>query len=492
MVVTAAGLGTFYWLSILTLILLVSSFILGQTRFSTPLTFLVISTVSACAFLVASPDASMCSINRQKNELPQHEVNVTGRISGFPKFYTNHSNTRGTWEFPLHCEGIKTSTGWKKIRGEIDVRITGASPVQIVKYGQQVIVGGKLNKRIFPGGNPVELKHYSTDAIQVLSDASGISPIAWGRTWRDAASVRLAAGMENKVEQKAVLKALVLGYRESMPSDLIKQFRRTGTVHIFAISGLHVGIVGLLLVIALKTIGIPRDLFGLWLLPLLTIYVISTGMKSSALRALLMVGIFVLAPLFRRKPDIPSSVAIAAILLLLFQPLEIQSAGFIFSFMVVTFIVMVYANVPQKLKQGGWVRSYSTGLIITSVAANMASIPLSALYFGVFSPIALLGNLIVVPLTFCIVLTGWLSILTPFASSIFNHAAVVFINLLLSSVTWLDSLPGSSWQVNPPSLSSIILWYGSLIYLFTHATVQRQRRRAIWAAGCAVLLALLS
>lgn len=291
--------------------------------------------------------------------------------------------------------------------------------------------------------------------------------------------------------QEAVLKALVLGYRKEMPGEIMNVFRRTGTLHIFAISGLHVGIVGFLLVLVLKTLGVPRDKFGVLLIPLLAFYVISTGMKSSAIRALLMASVFMLAPLFRRKPDIPSSVSIAATLLLIFQPLEILSVGFIYSFTVVAFLVMVFSAVPKGWIRGPWIKVYPVSLVVTSIAAGLASVPLTALYFGMFSPVALIGNLIVVPLTFCIVLCGWLSILLPILSEIFNLAAAVFIDLLLGGVQWIDRIPGSSFTVEPPPLLAVLLWYANLIALFTYCSKSKQRQWAVSGALFAVLLAVL-
>jgi len=104
--------------------------------------------------------------------------------------------------------------------------------------------------------------------------------------------------------------------------------------------------------------------------------------------------------------------------------------------------------------------------------------------------LALVGNLLVVPLTFCIVLCGWFSMLVPFFSVVFNYSALFFINVLLASVRWLDRLPASSWQVNSPPLTAVLLWYGSLIFLFTGAVRLRRRRYCVLVAGCAVILCL--
>jgi competence protein ComEC len=158
---------------------------------------------------------------------------------------------------------------------------------------------------------------------------------------------------------------------------------------------------------------------------------------------------------------------------------------------VVAFIVMVYSVVPEHWLKGGWIRNYGVSLAITSFAASLASMPMTAYYFGRFSPIALIGNLAVVPLTFLIVLSGWLSNLIPPASAVFNHAAVAFINAMLWGVQALDRLPGSSLEVDPPPAVAMGLWYVSLIYLLVHATCRRQRIFAATGAGVAVLFAVL-
>jgi competence protein ComEC len=220
-------------------------------------------------------------------------------------------------------------------------------------------------------------------------------------------------------------------------------------------------------------------------------------MKSSALRALTMAAVYFLAPLFRRKPDIPNAIAFAAILLLFFQPLEILSAGFIFSFTVVSFIVMAFSAVPKRFvaNSGGWIgtiRTYVASLGITSAAAFVASIPLTALFFGSFSSVSLVGNLVVVPLTFCIVLSGWLSLLIPIASGTFNHAATAFINGLLATVGFLSALPGASWNVPPPPLLAVLAWYVGWIHLFTHARTAQQRIGSLGLVVFALVWATLT
>ena len=446
--------------------------------------------VSALWYVVADFDPAVDLLN-ERLSAASSRAEVIGRVCGAPRYYPFRSGSVGMWVFPLRLEGIKGGEQWNRQRGEIDVRVMGASELEpSAADGQRVWLQGELQERNYQGGLPVGLKVSSPEDCTVLSEA-GFTWMHGCQVWRDAAADRLEKGIADKPEQLAVLRSLILGYRNEIPDEIYSSFRRTGSLHIFAISGLHVGIIGLLLMVVLKTLGVPRDWFGVWLLPLLFLYVAATGMKSSALRAMVMAGVFLLAPLFRRKPDIPTSVAFAAVGILLWNPQEISAAGFVFSFVVVAFIVMVYSVVPESLLKGGWLRNYGMSLCITSLAAGLASIPLTAYLFERFSPVSLVGNLVVVPLTFCIVLSGWLSILIPFASDIFNHAAVAFINLMLWSVRTLDGLPGSSFEIAAPPLGAVLLWYGSLVYLLVHASRLKERLFGFAGAGGALIWAVL-
>jgi len=490
MVLASLELIPFNLLFFSALFMLLCSVLLIRSRSSTVLVFSCVALVAACRFMLGAQIHATTDINQLP--LPIENIRLIGCVSGPPEFHAYRSGDKGVWIVPLKCEGLNISSQWTRRRGVVQVRVFGAPPDLNLSHGARIQLSGTLQKNTFPGGEPIDLMVSGPDDLRILTESSGFSLSGWGEQLRESAAKRLSIGLEDHPDQLAVLKALLLGYRKAVPSEITTSFSRTGTMHIFAISGLHVGIVGLLLTVVLKAIGISRDKWGLLLIPLLLMYVISTGMKSSALRAVTMAAVYFLAPLFRRRPDVPTSIAFAAMLLLLIQPASIQSAGFIFSFIVVSFIVMFFATVPERiLVQGrGWGRavwSYGMSLGVTTLAAFTASVPLAALYFGMFSPVSLIGNLIVVPLTFCIVLSGWLSILVPFASEIFNYAALTFINGLLGTVNFFADLPGAYRPVAIPPLLGMVFWYAGWIYFFTHARSFRQKRVAL----ALVLLAVI-
>jgi len=495
MVLGASGLFSATTLLVATTTGLALTLVLFRTKTAQPALFLCIALLSAARFTISPAACSEQEINRIKPQLPVYAAQIIGRIAAPPSHHAYRSGSHGTWVFPLECEGIKKDGIWTRRRECIQIRIPDAAPGLDFKSGQRLRFSGDLRTRDYPGTEAIMLDVSPLGGWELLEDASHYSLSAFGQYLRRKGAQTLTNGIESHPDQLAVYKALLLGYRKAVPRDIYNWFTQTGTVHIFAISGLHVGMVGLFIAILLKSLGVPRNKWGLWLLPLLLLYVCSTGMKSSALRAWTMAAVYFLAPLLRRKPDVPTAVAFAAILLLWLKPADILSAGFIFSFTVVTFLVMVFSIIPRHWIIGtkGWLgraRSYAVSLGITSAAAFIASLPLAALFFGNFSPVSLFGNLLVVPLTFCIVLSGWLSMLLPFASEIFNHAALVFINGLLEAVGLIARLPGAHGAVSQPSLLALAFWYIGWIALFTHARTPPQRRRALGWVALAVIWTL--
>jgi competence protein ComEC len=132
----------------------------------------------------------------------------------------------------------------------------------------------------------------------------------------------------------------------------------------------------------------------------------------------------------------------------------------------------------------------ATGLALTSLAAWLFSVPITAWFFNTLSPAALVGNLAVIPLAFMIMLTGCLSLLvgSAFASValLFNQANAVWTELLIWIVEALDKLPGSCLAVRAPPLTTALLWYTGLVLWFCGAT---RRHRIAWLPlGLALLL----
>jgi competence protein ComEC len=353
---------------------------------------------------------------------------------------------------------------------------------------------------------------------ECLQRGSPHSPGATCLAGRRAAARILALGIEDSPRTVGLLRALLLGYRSDLTPGDRDLFAVTGTLHIFAISGLHVGIVCLLLMRLLSALGVPRTLWAAWIAPALAVYTFATGAKPSAVRACIMAVLFVSAPLLGRRPDSLSAVAAAALLILGVYPKQLQQAGFVLSFVVVTGLILLVPvavrclelavaeagvrfgrgtrsvmplfwepdpardrSAPNRL---AWLQGavrYLASLVALSCSAWLVSAPLTAYYFGRFTPIAIVGNVLVVPLAFLIVLGGCLSLLLGsvlgVCAAIFNHANLALATVLVQALRLMSRVPGGAIDVPRPSPWAVGLWY-ALLAVFGAALAKMVDKRA--------------
>lgn len=427
------------------------------------------------------------------------DVVVTGRVVDDPVQLSDQI------QFRFKPDAVYRSGTWFSDHSVLTVYLRADN--LDVAYGERWKIEGRRLLYAQPGSRSVGRLTASGDSAHRL-EAAGFSLKGLCYRFRHRAARLLEAGLENDPAAAGLLQAMLLGYRRHMPDDLHQMFARTGTLHIFAISGLHVGVMAALLIALLKVSGVDRPRWGLWLIPALFVYVAATGMKPSAMRAFTMAAIYFAAPLAARKPDAPSSIALAALLLLAINPLQIDEPGFLLSFTVVSGIVMVHGFVARHvngLRRIGWtgpLRQLSGPhpaagalraaglLLITSLAAWLFSLPLTARFFNTVSPAALLCNPMMIPLTFFIVLTGCLTLLAgAFGFSLallFAQANRVFIGLLIGLIRHAGEWAGAWFFVRSPSVAGMLLWYGGLLLVFTGGV--RLRRAGLAVVTASVLL----
>ncbi|MBC8206480.1 MAG: ComEC/Rec2 family competence protein [Kiritimatiellales bacterium] len=406
---------------------------------------------------------------------------MVGTVAGDPE----GDEENGALQFLFKLEAVHFAEGWRPADSVIRVRMK--SPANRAAYGDRWRLQGRYRSyETTYSGTEGTLYTAGSDSVRVQRAPFSLKGLCY--KLRRRAAPALQAGVQAFPEHTRLLQALLLGYRNGLPADFYQTFSRTGTLHIFAISGLHVGVMAAILIAGLKMVGVSKPHWGLFLIPLLFFYVLSTGMKPSAFRAFTMAAVYFAAPLVRRRPDSVSAISLSAIILLLMNPLQLGDPGFLLSFTVVSGIVMVHLYVARRLSgfnRPGWAVPLAqisgprpvmaagravAMLALTSVAAWLFSAPLTAAFFHTVSPAALLGNLAIIPLTFMIVLTGCLSLLAApvlfSATVVFNHANRVFITLLLAVIKSLGDLPGACRFVCSPSVVTMALWYGGLVLIF--------------------------
>jgi len=214
-----------------------------------------------------------------------------------------------------------------------------------------------------------------------------------------------------------IAKAMFLGIKNEIPDEIIDSFSNTGISHILAISGLHIGIIALLLNFLLKKTNLNRDMRFILNILLLVLYASVTGFPISVIRAGLMT-IFILIGRWKfHERDTLIFLSAALLLILMVNPVQLFMPGFLLSFGTVFGILCLYPPLKRVLKNKKTETTNPAGkMLCVSVSASAASYPMTAYYFHNIAWIAPLANFIAIPSATIIVIFTGLAAFTAFIS----------------------------------------------------------------------------
>jgi competence protein ComEC len=324
------------------------------------------------------------------------------------------------------------------------------------------------------------------------------------RTWMQNA---LCRGLDDAPEVKSFISGIVLGIRHETPEDIEEPFQQTGTIHLFAVAGLHVGIVAALLWVLAAIARLSRKRAATFIIPSLFFYAAVTGLHIPALRAAVMASILVGSYFFERRVFLPNSLAAAAFFILCWDTNELFSTGFQLSFAVVGAIVLLTDPffrlfqrraapdpfLPQSLVRGPrrWIHSsyeWLCGGASVSLAAWVGSLPFILWYFHLVTPISLLANLVVVPIAFFVLAVALLSLMTtpllPWVALIFNNANWALATLVIGIVHLFAQIPGGHFYVGEPAWRGRISAKMTVLDLGAGAAVHVRVNGHDWLIDC--------
>jgi competence protein ComEC len=300
----------------------------------------------------------------------------------------------------------------------------------------------------------------------------------------------LTFGLPVEDEPLQLLWAMTLGWRTAFTGDISEPFLRAGTMHLFAIDGLRIALISGMLVALLRVLQISRAWCGLIAIPAIWFYTAATGWESSAVRASVMMTIVIGGWALKRPTDLINSLAAAAFIILLWEPRQLFEASFQLSFFVVLIIGLLTPPLnkisdqllqPDPLLPGDllphWQRALTSILRLfthycaLSFAAWVGSIPLSAKYFHLFSPVSTPANIVAVPLGTLALMSNLGALVCgawfPWATELFNHSAWFFMSAMTSVNEWFTRIPGAYFYVPDPSWLSIIIYYFVFIVILS-------------------------
>jgi len=291
--------------------------------------------------------------------------------------------------------------------------------------------------------------------------------------WREGLLLRYKEVAEND-EQYAVLAAMTLGDKSALTKELRETYSVAGASHILALSGLHLGIVYMLL--TMLTLGRRRHwlsqilvVLGIWAFALLT------GLSVSVVRSASMISLYALFSLGGRQRSSLNLLCFTAIVMLIANPSTLFDIGFQLSFLSVLAILLfmpLFDSFKPPVVERHLALRWLWGMIAVSLSAQLGVAPLIAYYFGRFSSYFLLTNFIVVPLATIILYGALLVIIVPAVGSVLAWV----VQGLNSALNWLSQLPGASIDGLYPSVIQIVLIYALVLLFYVFLQLIRPRR----------------
>jgi len=441
----------------------------------------------------------------------QCQVTVTGAVVSEPKMAAN-----GTVSFLLRLTSFEFEGRTEPSKATILVRWRSTPG-----FGDELRLSGMATP-IAPPRNPGEFDMRSylarSDVRRVLfvsnpGDGVLIRTGGGNRVLKAAQQSRLwlqstlCRGLEDSPEVKDFLSGITLGLRHQTPEDIEEPFQQTGTLHLFAVAGLHVGIVARLLWIFAGVIRLSKRWAAIVIIPMVLFYSAVTGLHISSVRAAVMAAVLMGGLVIDRKVFTLNSLAAAAALLLCWNTNELFATGFQLSFAVVGAIVLLADPTTKLLREytspdpflprtllprsrrlaDPVILKLSSGAAV-SLAAWIGSLGLLFWYFHLVTPVSLVANLVVVPIAFFILAVALLSIVVapflPWLCLMFNNANWFLAKSVIGVVHLFAQLPaGHYYLAHPPVLGTATAKL-TVLDVGSGAAIHLHTRKGDWLFDC--------
>ncbi len=284
---------------------------------------------------------------------------------------------------------------------------------------------------------------------KIVGNSSQLSPRAYGHKLQYKL-LKTLKGIGIQGDNYDVAAAVLLGYGDTMSKELKQDFANAGAMHILCVSGLHVGIIYLVLNFILSFFNqtmVSRIQKAVILILFVWIYAIITGLSASITRATLMISVFIIGNLFRRDRDTYNTLAASAFIILLINPMSLFDVGFQLSYAAVLGILIFYRPLYELVSFKYTIADKLWSVTILSISAQLSTFPLAVYYFHIFPTWFWLTNILTFPLSFLIIVTGIIFLAVswiPIISVLVGKCLLLFVFLLNQVVDFVQYLP---WHV---------------------------------------------
>jgi competence protein ComEC len=308
-----------------------------------------------------------------------------------------------------------------------------------------------------------------------LNTDQGNQVVARSLRLRRRLIAKLKTNMHN-TDAVAVASTLILGYKADLSNDVLQAYSKTGTIHVLSVSGEHVGILYVLLMLTLSFLNrfrYGRAIRAVIITAVVCYYALLSGFSPAVCRAAVMISMIVIGKAFSRYLNTLNILAVSAFALLLYNPLYIADVGFQLSYLAVGGLIIfqpiVYKWLTFKRK---WADKL-WALCSVSIAAQVITFPLSAFYFHQFPVYFLISNLFIVVPTMIIMWAGFVYLFIPLMPGVSKALAFVLeqtIILMNKGLAIIEHAPFASinkiWLTTPEYLLLYVIIISVFYFLY--------------------------
>jgi competence protein ComEC len=361
---------------------------------------------------------STSSIHKQKfysNHYSHHINDFENKFEGKIQLIEKLKNTQKNYRYVAEIKTIQK----KKIIGKIIFNISKKEKKISLPLGSTLQVNGIYysNKKPF---NPNQFdygKYLEHQEIygQLYSKNTDFKIIGTEKSFRSYFSNYKESLIDNlnktslSKDSFSIIVALILGQKQDISAELMKEYQYAGAVHILAVSGLHVGIIMLFLMFLLKPIHNSKK--GKLIKVIITIiclwsFALLAGLSPSVVRSVTMFSFLTIGTNLRRTVNIYHTLLVSMLMILLVNPSFIYDVGFQLSYLAVFFILWLQPMLKSIWTPKNKILTYFWDIFTVSTAAQIGVMPLSIYYFHQFPGLFFLTNLLILPLLSIIMAVG--------------------------------------------------------------------------------------
>jgi competence protein ComEC len=382
----------------------------------------------------------------------------------------------GYVESVIHNDSVFSSNG------KILLYFSKDSLIPVLKYGDKILLNKSLQS-IKNSGNPGAFNYQRYAAFQSVFHNVFLKQKDWVKleeknvnpfknfifTSREYILSILQKNIPANKDELGIAEALLIGYTNDLDKDLVQAYSNTGVVHIIAISGMHLGLIYIMLVWLFakipfinksKIVQVVLILSCLWLFSLLT------GAAASVLRSAVMFTFIAVGKTFSKQSSIYNSLAASAFVMLCYNPYYLWDVGFQLSYLAVIGIIIFQKAIYNWLYVKNKWANELWKLMAISLAAQVLTFPICIYYFHQFPNLFLITNIIAVPLS-SVILFAEIGLVTfswiPFAGVYLGKLVGWLVWCMNKIILWVSHLSFAVWDNIPSTIATTWLLYAVVL-----------------------------